>query len=152
MLELPMFPIYTDFKDDGGKMGEKPTIGSIVARLRRRRGLSQIQIQEITKRKITQSWLTDLETGRIKHSTPGRLELLASVLGTTKEHILSEAQQLDLAELQKTGNVEIDALAKVYYSLPPEMRPIALKIMRDLAAAESIEEGDAREERKSKAA
>jgi hypothetical protein len=90
-----------------------------------------------------------LEAGEIDNPSHDKLEILASVFSMPVEQLYHSIGRF---RNPPSGNSEIDALAKVYYSLPPEMRPIALKIMRDLAAAESIEEGDAREERKSKAA
>lgn len=73
-----------------------PSIGKVVARLRRRRGLSQMRVQELSGKKINAGWLASLETDKIKNPPQDKLELLAGFLGTTVLDIYKEAGIVNL--------------------------------------------------------
>ena len=128
------------------------TIGQVVKDLRNAAGVSQPELVRMSRGKLSLGWLASLETNRIANPPQAKLEIVASLLRTTVTEIYSRAGIVDVDTTDNDDPQDIQRLAALYNSLPSYLKPVALKIIRDLASAESVIDGDARAETKSKKA
>ncbi len=113
------------------------SIGSAIKRLRRRKGLSQQRIQEMTQGAVKAAWIASLETDRLEllsQKQIARLERLASVLDVTVFEILREAGLVEQPYPSGVSREERQLLNE-FRRLTAEMRPAALTIIRDLRRA-----------------
>lgn len=128
------------------------TIGQVVKDLRNSAGVSQPELIKMSHGKLSLGWLASLETDRIANPPQSKLEIVASLLRTTVTEIYSRAGIVDVDTTDNDDPQDIQRLTALYDSLPAYLKPVALKIIRDLASAESVTEGDVRTEAKSKKA
>jgi transcriptional regulator with XRE-family HTH domain len=72
---------------------DRESIGALVRRLRRARGLHQFDLAGLAD--VGRSWLSQLELDRIERPDPGRLTRLAGPLGVEPARLLAVAGQAD---------------------------------------------------------
>jgi transcriptional regulator with XRE-family HTH domain len=69
-------------------------LGSILADLRRAKGLTLREVEEETDRAVSNAYLSQLENGRIKKPSPNVLRCLAEVYAVPYESLLEKAGYL----------------------------------------------------------
>ncbi len=109
-----------------------PSIGQVVARLRRRKGWSQDKLQEISGGKIKSRWVASLETGRIKHSDPEKLEILASYLDTTVLDIYEQAGVIHFPPKRDYQTAREQNLIEEFRRLPPDVQETVYQMVHRL--------------------
>jgi transcriptional regulator with XRE-family HTH domain len=121
-----------------GEEQEMLTVGAIVARLRKERNLSQRGLEQLSEGAINKNWLASLERNRIKDPPPDKMKLLAKYLEVPVARIYELAGIIDLPP--EGASPEEARLIRIYRSLPARYRLHAIRILEELADAESIEE------------
>jgi transcriptional regulator with XRE-family HTH domain len=120
-------------------MGKKlASIGAVVARLRHEKGVSQRRLQDLSEGQINASWLANLETGIVKNPKPAKIELIARLLGTTITSIYEQAGIIHIPPVGSSPDEQ--QLIAIYRSLPARFRLSAIKILENLASADSVQE------------
>jgi transcriptional regulator with XRE-family HTH domain len=110
------------------------SIGSAIKRLRHRKGYSQQKIQELTRGEVKAAWIASLETDRLEllsQKQVEKLQSIADVLGVTVLDIYHEAGLVELPHPSGASREERQMLNE-FRRLPPEIRQVALVILRDL--------------------
>lgn len=75
--------------------GDSPgELGSILADLRRAKGLSLRGVEEATDRAVSNAYLSQLENGRVKKPSPNVLRCLAEVYAVPYESLMEKAGYL----------------------------------------------------------
>jgi transcriptional regulator with XRE-family HTH domain len=115
-----------------------PSVGAVVARLRQERHLSQRGLERQSQGAINKNWLASLERDRIKDPPPVKMKLLAKHLDVPLARIYEMAGIIDIPP--EGSSPEEVRLIRVYRSLPARYRLRAIRILEELADAESIEE------------
>ena len=115
------------------------TIGEVVKRLRNERGLSQYDIEKLSGGLIKRGWLASFETiKQVRAPADEKFVKLAELLGTTVAEIYREAGIIDIPPEGTTP--EEKRLIEDYRALSTADRKRALRLMRDLLSADSVEE------------
>lgn len=113
------------------------TIGQVVRELRLELGLSQRKLAAQSDGEINSNWLASLEKGHIVQPPLAKMETLAKHLHTTVTEIYDRAGIIDIpSDLPPEKQSLLDA----YDRLPGPLKAVALKLIRDLNAAYSVEE------------
>ncbi len=115
-----------------------PSVGAVVARLRQERNLSQRGLERSSQGAINKNWLASLERDRIKDPPPAKMKVLAKHLDVPLARIYEMAGIIDIPP--EGSSPEEARLIRVYRSLPARYRLRAIRILEELADAESIEE------------
>ena len=113
------------------------SLGVIIKRLREKRGLTQKQVEIQTYGKIDSSWLASFETGKIKFSEPDKLATLAAALGTSTFYLYTEAGIIEPPNPAGTDPQEQD-IVDSFRRLSPAMKEVALNMLHQIAAAETV--------------
>lgn len=105
-------------------------VGSVIARLRHDKGLSQKELEKLSGGAINANWLASLEAGRRK-SVPdiNVLELLAKYLDVNVHDILEQAGVLEYPHELTDDENEV---LKNYNLLSPSMKKFAAQSLREL--------------------
>ncbi len=75
--------------------GQSPSeLGSVLADLRKAKGLTLRQVEEATGRAVSNAYLSQLENGRIKKPSPNVLHSLAEVYAVPYEALMEKAGYL----------------------------------------------------------
>ncbi len=115
-----------------------PSLASIIKRLRKTRGLTQAQVEYLSKGKIKRDWLASFERGRIKRPPPEKLEPLAALLNTTVLEIYREAGIVDIPYPPESSAKEQELLED-FRNLTPEQQQEAINLIRLIRKASHIE-------------
>lgn len=84
-----------------GFVGHPVELGSLLADLRRAKGLSLRQVEEATGRAVSNAYLSQLENGRIRKPSPHVLHSLAEVYAVPYDALMERAGYLLSAEGEK---------------------------------------------------
>ena len=103
--------------------GQPNELGELVADLRKARGLSLRQVEEATDRAVSNAYLSQLETGKIRKPSPNVLHSLARIYAVPYEALMEKAGYLLPAEGSSTGS----------------RRRLAIFAIDDLTAVEEVE-------------
>jgi len=74
--------------------GSPGELGSVLADLRKAKGLSLREVEEATDRAVSNAYLSQLENGRIKKPSPNVLHSLAGVYAVPYEALMEKAGYL----------------------------------------------------------
>jgi transcriptional regulator with XRE-family HTH domain len=69
----------------------KPTLGQYLASIRNDRGLKLRQVEEATKKKVSNAYLSQIENDQIKKPSPNILHALAELYGISFEKLMDMA-------------------------------------------------------------
>ena len=120
-----------------------PSIGEAVRRLRRKLGYSQGDVIKRSEGRLSQAWLASLEVGRVKHSNPEMLAILAKVLGVSIVDIYREAGidvSSALAPSPTGASPEEQELIAIYRDLPQHEKRHLIAIGKTLKRNQDPEE------------
>lgn len=99
------------------------SIGAVIRRLRRERGITQQSIEEKTEGKLDRDWLASIETGRSKSvRDPAKIQLLAELLGTTVADIYREAGIIEFPPRLNYRSALEERILDEIQKLPPELQ------------------------------
>jgi HTH-type transcriptional regulator, competence development regulator len=72
-------------------VGVRPSLGQHLAAIRKDRGLSLRQVEELTKKQISNPYLNQIETGKIQQPSPNILYTLAEIYRTNYQTLMELA-------------------------------------------------------------
>jgi len=93
------------------------TIGEVVRRLREARKITQSELEELTQGTVSRGYVANLERGKIRMPSEGKLEALAHGLDVTRRYILEQAGIVEPVDIADPYIVE---LADVFADLTDE--------------------------------
>lgn len=114
----------------------RATLGAVISKLRRQRGMSQRDVEQRSRGRIKSSWLGALEIDRIVNPAQKRMALLAQILETTVLEIYREAGIIE-QPFPAGISPEEQMLLNEYRKLGPEFRNMAVSLLRDLIKTET---------------
>jgi HTH-type transcriptional regulator, competence development regulator len=75
----------------GGRISQDESLGAHLSRLRNATGLSLRQVEEATKKEVSNAYLSQLENNRILKPSPNVLHALSVVYATSYEDLMRRA-------------------------------------------------------------
>jgi transcriptional regulator with XRE-family HTH domain len=93
------------------------TIGEVVRRLRDEKNMTQGELEELTHGTVSRGYVANLERGKIRMPSEGKLEALAHALDVTRRYILEQAGMIEPVD---TADPYIVELADVFADLTDE--------------------------------
>lgn len=94
-----------------------PTIGEVIRRLRGERKITQRELETLTSGSVSRGYVANLERGKIRMPSQGKLEALASALDVTRRYILEQA---GVVEPVDTTDPYIVELADIFPEISDE--------------------------------
>ena len=94
-----------------------PAIGEVVRRLRDEKQITQRELERLTAGAVSRGYVANLERGKIRMPSPGKLASLAKALGVTRRYILEQTGMVELLDMTDPYIVE---LAHIFAQLTDE--------------------------------
>ena len=85
--------------------------GRLLADLRMAKGLSLRRVEEVTRNTVSNSYLSQLESGKIHKPSPNVLRSLAAVYAVPYETLMEKAGYLPLSDAGSAGERKLAAFA-----------------------------------------
>jgi HTH-type transcriptional regulator, competence development regulator len=98
---------------------QKPTLGEHLAALRNAAGLTLRQVEEATKKEVSNAYLSQLEKDKISKPSPNILYVLSEVYSTSYEDLMERAGYLP-AHSDASGRRQARAATFAIENLTPE--------------------------------
>jgi transcriptional regulator with XRE-family HTH domain len=117
-----------------GEDSNTGTLGQHLAAIRADRGYSLRQVEEMANRIISNAYLSQIETGKVRHPSPNVLHALAEVYRTNYGQLMARAGYMNTTSVRNAQSGRISTLASLNVSQAEELELIEyLKFRRELS-------------------
>jgi len=109
-------------------------LGQHLAAIRSDRGLSLRQVEEMTKNVVSNGYLSQIETGKVRHPSPNILHALSEVYKTSYEKLMVMAGYIVAQRTRNAQTGRIATLSSLNVSQAEEMELVEyLKFRREMS-------------------
>ena len=101
--------------------GAVSTLGHHLAAIRNERGFSLRQVEELSNGLVSNAYLSQIETGRVRHPSPNILHSLAEVYKADYEQLMKMAGYIGTLSKKGSHSIRMATLASLNVSEAEEM-------------------------------
>jgi len=97
------------------------TLGQHLAAIRIDRGFSLRQVEDLTKKIVSNGYLSQIETGKIRHPSPNILHALSEIYKASYEQLMTMAGYINAQRNESIHSRRVSTLSSLNVSQAEEM-------------------------------